>query len=165
MKIRQSLIKFTFAILSIALLACSNDNNHEVTLECIPTNVSMTVNGDVQTFQAIGRGIDITENGYILSINLDRRNFGSTNEQGVYLELPYKRTGKNLIKNFIYHQYINNVPFDGNFVTDGNFQSEVLINRETCFSATFSGTLKIGAQEIVITKGVLNYTYETPFTN
>ena len=85
----------------------------------------MVVNGELQTFQAYGRGIDIAENGYILSINIDRRNFGSTNEQGVYLQLPYKRTGKNLIEHFIYHQYVDNVVLDGDFVTDGNFTSEI----------------------------------------
>lgn len=165
MKTRKPIMKFIFAFVSITLIACSHDNNQEVVSQCTPTNVSMVVNGELQTFQAYGRGIDIAENGYILSINIDRRNFGSTNEQGVYLQLPYKRTGKNLIEHFIYHQYVDNVVLDGDFVTDGNFTSEILVNRETCFLATFSGTLTDGNQEVEITNGVLSYTYETPFTN
>ena len=166
MKTRQPFIKFIFAIVSTAFLSCSHDkNDNEVVISCIPTNVSMVVNGEQQNFQAVGRGINLHQDGYALDINIDRRSLESTNEQGAYIKLPYKLTGSNLIQNFIYHQYINNVSFDGDFVVEGDFQSEVLINRETCFFATFSGTLNNGNQEIVITKGVISYTYEVPFSN
>lgn len=139
------------------LVSCSKD---DATPACKPTNVTMKVNGELQSFQATGRGYDFGT----LSIVLDRRSANSNPfwEQGVSIELPYKKTGDNLIAHFYYHQYFNRVGFDGDFA-DGTFTSKVLVNTNTCFYAEFSGKLSDGNQEVIITEGKLSYTYEEPF--
>ena len=144
------------------LLLQSCDKDDKVP-DCIATNVSMIVNGELQTFQALGRGIDLTNDGYVLSLNLDRRNNEILlREQTFYIQLPYKKTGKNIIKNCDYHQYVNGISLDGDLV-NSDFQSDVIINRNTCFYATFSAKLKDGNKEVIITDGKISYTYENPF--
>jgi hypothetical protein len=46
---------------------------------------------------------------------------------------------------------------------NSDFQSDVIINRNTCFYATFSAKLNDGNQEVIITDGKISYTYENPF--
>lgn len=147
-------------LIIVSLFSCANDDKNEQI--CLETNVTMTVNGESQSFQAIGRGIDLRENGYELQLNLDRRSNDPLREQGIAIILPYKKTGKNIIKQFIYHQYIDRISFDGDFKT-GEFESNVITNTNKCFYATFSGTLNDGNQKVIITEGKLSYQYETPF--
>lgn len=144
----------------LSFFSCDKNENEP---NCIPTNVSMSVNGELQTFQALGRGINITNNGYVLSLNLDRRNNEiPLREQTFYIQLPYKKTGKNIIKSCDYHQYINGILLDGDLV-NSDFKSDVIVNRNTCFYATFSGKLIDGNKEVTITDGKISYTYENPF--
>ncbi|MFV0571059.1 MAG: hypothetical protein ACK5M1_01335 [Xanthomarina gelatinilytica] len=158
---KKILYNSTLLILILSTLySCSNDDDNEQ--QCMETNVTMTVNGESQTFQAIGRGIDLRQNGYELHLNLDRRNTDPFREQGIVIILPYKKTGENIIEQFIYHQYIDNTPFNGDFL-DGEFQSNVITNTNKCFYATFSGILNNGNQEVIITEGKLSYEYEKPF--
>lgn len=155
------LIKGLLILLMINFMSCSNDDDVNQQI-CLETNVTIRVDGEVQTFQAIGRGIDLRENGYELSINLDRRSNDPFREQGIAIILPYKMTGENIFEQFIYHQYIDSTPFDGDFL-NGEFQSNVITNTNKCFYATFSGKLSDGNQEIIITEGKLSYEYENPF--
>jgi len=143
----------------MGFFSCSNNDDGT---NCPETHVTMTINGESQSFEAMGRGIDLRQNRYELHLNLDRRSNDPSREQGISIILPYKKTGANVIEQFIYHQYIDNVPFDGDFL-DGEFQSNVMINTHECFYATFSGKLHDGNQEVTITKGELRYTYEEPF--
>ncbi len=159
MKIKNLFCLF-FVIVSFS---CNkDDDNKEVILDCQPTKITMVVNGETQTFQALGYGIDLTSEGYVLHLNGDRRSNDPFREQGIAIILPYKKTGQNVIKNFFYHQYINNASFDGDF-TEGEFQCNVKINRKSCFLATFSGKLNDGKQEVIITDGVISYQYEDAF--
>lgn len=151
--------KTILTLLIVSLFSCSNDDNEQV---CLETNVTMNVNGESQSFQAIGRGIDLRENGYQLHLNLDRRSNDPFREQGIAIILPYKKKGKNIIEQFIYHQYINGISFDGDFL-DGEFESNVITNTSKCFYATFSGVLNDGNQEVIITNGSLSYEYEESF--
>lgn len=153
-----------FSLLVIVAFSCNKDDNKEDILNCQPTNISMVVNGQPQTFQALGYGIDLRSEGYVLHLNGDRRSNDPLREQGIAVILPYKKTGKNVIEKFLYHQYINNVSFDGDF-TDGEFQCDVKINRNSCFYATFSGKLSDGKQEVIITDGIISYQYNDPFDN
>lgn len=141
--------------------ACSNDDTSQ---KCYVTEVTMTVNGEHQSFQALGRGIDLRSWGYELGIWLDRRSFTPLREQSISIKLPYKRLGKNIIQSFVYNQYVDNVPFIGDFLL-GDFESQVFSNNSKCFYATFSGKFSDGNQEIEITNGVLKYTYEESFDN
>ena len=122
----------------------------------------MIINGEFQTFFAFGRGIDLRDDGYELQLNLDRGIAEPYSEQGIAVILPYKKTGENIIEQFIYHQYRDGVLFDGDFL-NGEFQSNVITNTNKCFYATFSGKLSNGTQEIIITDGKLSFTYNQPF--
>lgn len=165
MKSKMKILNVFFSLLVILTFSCNkDDDNHEDILNCQPTNISMVVNGKPQTFQALGYGIDLMSEGYVLHLNGDRRSNDPFREQGIAVILPYKKTGKNVIKEFIYHQYIDNVSFDGDF-TDGEFQCDVIINRNSCFYATFSGKLNDGNQEVIITDGIISYQYNEPFSN
>ncbi len=150
------------AICITLAVACSKEDNE--TNACRPTNVTMKVNGELQSFQAMGRGIDMGGSGYTLSLVLDRREMDTFREQGVAISLPYKKTGDHVIEHFNYHQYINSTSFDGDFI-NGDFTSKVITNTRTCFYAEFSGKLSDGNQEVIITEGKLSYEYEEPFDN
>ncbi len=152
-------IKVVFIFLVLFLYSCSKDDEPTV---CLPTAVNLTINGEKQSFQAIGRGIDLRQNGYELHLNLGRYSLEPYREQTIYIQLPYKKTGKNSIEVFQYHQYINQISFSGDFL-NGDFESNVITNTSTCFYATFSGTLSDGNQQIVITEGSLSYKYEESF--
>ena len=160
---KSKILKVFFVLLVFTTFSCNKDDG-DAPLNCKPTNISMVVNGKPQTFQAIGYGIDLWPQGYVLHLNADRRSNDPLREQGIAIVLPYKKTGKNVIDKFLYHQYIDNVSFYGDF-TDGVFQCDVKINRNSCFYATFSGKLSDGNQEITITDGIISYQYEDPFDN
>jgi hypothetical protein len=157
---RNIKLNFLLLLLTVLSLSCSKEDNNDV---CLETNISMVINGELQTFQATGRGIDLNQDGgYTLRIWLSR---GSTNpllEQSILLVLPYKKRGDNVLENFMYNQYTNGTTFNGDF-TNGTMESKVITNSRTCFYATFSGTFNDGNQEFVITDGKLNYQYETSF--
>ncbi|CAM3610118.1 Lipoprotein [Flavobacterium chungbukense] len=153
-----------FLLLVIVTFSCNKDENREEVLNCKPTSISMVVNGKPQTFQALGYGIDLRSEGYELHLNGDRRSNDPFREQGIAVILPYKKTGKNIIQKFLYHQYIDNVSFDGDFIK-GEFECDVIINRNSCFYATFSGKLNDGNQEVMITDGIISYQYDDAFDN
>ena len=157
---KKTTISITIALLLlVTFISCSKDNDEPV---CLETNITMKINGELQNFQAIGRGIDLRQNDYELSINLDRRSDSPFREQTFYISLPYKKTGINIFEKIIYHQYINNTLFEGDFV-NGELQSKVITNTNKCFYATFSGKLNDGNQEVNITEGSISYQYESPF--
>ncbi|RZJ50155.1 MAG: hypothetical protein EOO44_16935 [Flavobacterium sp.] len=165
MNLKIKILNVFFSILVITVFSCNkDDDNHKDKLDCKPTTISMVVNGKPQTFQALGYGIDLSSKGYVLHLNGDQRSNDPLQERGIAVILPYKKTGKNIIDEFNYHQYINSVSFDGDF-TDGIFECNVIINRNSCFYATFSGTLNDGKQEIIITDGIISYQYNDPFDN
>jgi hypothetical protein len=149
----------TLFLIAITTSSCSNDDDNQ---PCYATDVTMTINGEFQSFQAYGRGIDIREGGYELQLNFYRGSNNPFSEQNLTVKLPYKARGENIFEGFLYSQYTNDTPFEGDFL-DGELQSQVITNTSTCFYATFSGTLSDGNQEIVITDGELKYEYEDSF--
>lgn len=153
-------------LLLVLLFSCHSDDDTHDTPDCYPTFVSMKINGQSQTFLAVGYGISMNAGGgYTLGLNLDQsESVGSSNHRAISIRLPYKLTGVNAIQHFEYISYWNDVAFHGDF-TDGVFTSNVIINKNTCFLATFSGTLSDGNQQITITDGVLSYLYPDPFDN
>lgn len=158
MKITSNPLNALILSLSIILTGCSDKQ----TGVCPEINVTMKVNGELQSFEVLGYGIDLTPNGHMLHLNLHRGSQDPFREQGIAIFLPYKKTGTNVIEQFIYHQYIDDMAFDGDF-TDGEFESRVITNTNTCFYATFSGKLHDGTRQVVITEGTLSYTYVNPF--
>lgn len=159
-----------FLIISFLFISCANDEksqtNDESTQNCMEINISMFVNGEKQTYYVNQSGIVLNSNGgYTLKLKMDRqKNSDSWGKQGIEIILPYKKTGKNVITNFIYHHYSDNVNINGDFVS-GEFQSTVTTNKNTCFYATFSGKLNTGNQQVIITEGSISYQYLVPFSN
>lgn len=80
--------------------SCSNDDDDNQ--PCYATDVTMTINGEVQSFQAIGRGIDIREDGYELHLNFYRSSSNPFSEQNITIKLPYKARGENIFEAFLY---------------------------------------------------------------
>jgi len=157
---KTKILNLIFPVFFVLYISCSVDENAQ---NCLETSVTMVVNGEMQTFEANAYGVDLNGNqGYTLQINLYRGSNNPFREQGIVILLPYKKTGENVIKNFNYHQYINGVAFNGDFI-NGEFQSKVITNSNSCFYATFSGKLNDGNQEVIITDGKVSYQYETPF--
>ena len=153
--------RIIITLLICVFFSCSTDDNNEEP-KCLETEVTMVVNGELQNFQAIGYGISMRENGYLLQLNLDRRDNDPFRQQTVVIQLEYLKTGKNIIDKFDYHQYIDDQLFEGDFV-NYEFENTVITNSNKCFSATFSGKIIKEDQEVIITDGILNMTYRNPF--
>ncbi|HAT75264.1 MAG TPA: hypothetical protein DCS19_00055, partial [Flavobacterium sp.] len=119
----------------------------------------------VKQFQISGWGLDLDNDnsGHTLTLQIFS---GILNPQqdsyAITLKLPYKKTGTNIIEEFNYFRVQNTSSFEGNFVP-GELQSKVKVNRNTCFSATFSGRAIIDGNEIIITEGIINHVYSNPF--
>ncbi|AFL79598.1 hypothetical protein Aeqsu_0066 [Aequorivita sublithincola DSM 14238] len=164
MKTTSLIFRIFFISVIVLFSSCSEDDskNDEIAI-CQETVVTMIVNGETQTFYAYGRGIGIRSDGYELIINVGRNVQNPLGEQDIAIYLPYKATGKNIIEQFIYSQYKDNIIFRGDFL-DGELQSNVLVNTKSCFRMTFSGKLSDGNQEIVITEGKISYMYDESFS-
>lgn len=159
---KKFILKFSklfFLVSILTIFSCSKDDDGQA---CMQTNTTLTVNGEVQSFQAIGRGISLRPNGYELSLNFYRNATDSSGDQNIALILPYKKTGKNSVEHFYYSQYLDQSYFQGDF-TEGDFQINVLKNTSECFYATFSGKLTDGENQITIEQGTISYTYEESF--
>ncbi|MGV3696862.1 hypothetical protein [Flavobacterium sp.] len=147
------------AITCIISCSSSNDDNPEDAV----TSITMKIDGVPHTFQALGRGIDLMEDGsYKLHLNFGKYVTSPYQEQSIVIIMKYKKKGKNVIPEFIYHRYVDGVSFDGNFV-EGDFESNVSVNSNKRFKATASGSLTLGGQTVTISELKINYVYEDPF--
>ena len=140
-------------------MSCSDDDTIQ---KCQETNITVSINGDLLTFEPISRGIVLTSDGYELTLGFHRRDEVPLLVQNIIITLRYKKTGKNLIENLFYTQSKNLIHFEGNIAQD-KLQSNVTINTRSCFSATLSGSLNDGTQDIAIESINFNYLYEEPF--
>ena len=158
--IKCSLIIF-FSLLILS--SCSNENEAQT---CPQTeNISMKINGEVKQFEISGWGIDINNNGLGHTLTLQIFTgvlYPQQDSYDITLKLPYKRTGTDIIEEFNYFRVQNGSSAEGNFVL-GEFDSRVTVNKNTCFSATFSGRAIIDGNEIIITEGIINHVYSDPF--
>jgi len=151
----------SFLLIITLLFSCNNDDTEETV--CSGTHITLTINGEKQYFQAVGRGITLTNNGYVLEINLHRSiGYLTSYSEQIYLSLPYKQTGENIIEEFKYLKQAQNEVIQGDFL-DYTFNSFVTTNTATCFEASFSGVLNDGVNEVIITDGYIRYKYEDPF--
>lgn len=143
---------------------CSDDDKkqEEVQQICYPTNVSMILNGEFIEMEALGRGITLTQNGYILDLNFGHYKSDPTKEVAISIELPYQKLGKNLLTNLSFHYYLGNEYFSGN-ITHGTVNSEVISNTNKCFYMTFSATFTNNNKTYEIKDGIIKYTYQEPF--
>lgn len=158
-------IKLILIFISVLLVlnSCSTDSSESKCPEI--ENISMKINGEFKEFQVIGWGIDLNNDGSSHTLTLQIHTGVFNPEQDSYditLKLPYKKNGVNLIEEFNYFRVQNGTVSHVNFVT-GEFQSKVTVNKNTCFSGTFSGRAVIDGNEIIITEGILNHVYADPF--
>ena len=153
--------KIVYLFLLLVLFSCSNDDN---TYQCSEENSSMKINGEMQTFQTLGYGIDLVSLNPIshkLQINLYRSTDG-LHQQNIYFIIPFKKTGKNKMTEFHYLENNNGQSFEGDFI-DGEFTCNVKSNSNKCFYATISGKLTVNGQTVEIKDGIVSVIYETPF--
>lgn len=161
---RNKLKILFLAVAPLFFYGCSDDDQkkEEVNQICYPTYIEMTINGEPIQMEAMGRGIMLTQNGYILDLGFGHYKSDPTKEVAVSIELPYKKLGKNLLTNFSFHYYLGNEYFSGN-ITHGVVNSEVISNTNKCFYMTFSATLTNNDKIYEIKDGIIKYTYEEPF--
>lgn len=152
------------AVAPLLFCGCSDDDQkqEEIQQTCYPTSISMTINGEFIEMDAMGRGITLTQNGYILDLNFGHYKSDPTKEVAISMVLPYQKLGKNLLSNFSFHYYFGNEYFSGN-IKHGTVNSEVISNTNKCFYMTFSATLTNNNKTYEIKDGIIKYTYEEPF--
>jgi hypothetical protein len=162
-KIRHLLIVFTSFLL---LNSCSDDDDNDDVQTCPQTEIaSMKINSELKQFEINGRGIDSDNDGsgHTLSVFLLTGVFQPQQDSyAVTIKLPYKKTGTNIIEEFNYFRVQNGTSAEGDFV-QGEFESTVTVNTNSCFSASFSGRAIIDGNEIVITEGIVEHVYDQPF--
>ena len=116
-------------------------------------------------FQIFGRGIDLDSDGsgHTLSLYMSYGVYSpQQNTHAITLKLPYKKTGSDIVEEFNYLRVQNASSAEGDFV-QSELLSNVTVNKNTCFSATFSGSAIIGGDDVIITEGVINHVYSDPF--
>lgn len=148
-----------FPLLLLITMSCSDNESVQ---KCQETNITILIDGELQTFEPISRGILLTSNGYELTLGFYRRVESPLVEQNILITLPYKKTGKNIIENLFYTQYKNSIYFEGDIIND-ELQSNVTKNTNSCFSTTFNGKLNDGIQDIIIESIQVSYQYDEPF--
>lgn len=155
--------KFLIILLSfsLGLISCSSDDNNE-SVTCIPTNMSMTINGEPLQYQGLSSGIvwNPARQIHIIDQNFYYRGapFGDTN---VYYSVPHKRKGKDVFEVFMFTANINGSHVEVNLLNE-DFESEVITSSNTCFYAIFSGKFIVNDQEVIITEGIASYTFSNP---
>ena len=157
-EIMKITLKYLLSILLITCLSCSNEAESP---KCEITSITMKIDGQLQSFEPTGYGIDLTDDGHRLSIWFGRYNTNPLREQNFLLTMRYKKTGANKIESLIYSENQLGSSVSGNLVNE-NFVSNVRINRSSCFVATFSGKINSGNQEVNFTDAKVSYEYEEP---
>lgn len=161
-KIRNLILVFTGLII---LNSCSNDDDNNNACPQSKT-IAMKINGELKQFEVNGRGIDLDNDGsgYTLSLWLFTGVLQPQQDSyAITLKLPYKSTGGNIIEEFNYFRTQNGTSVESDFVAQGELESNVIVNTNSCFSATFSGSAIVNGNEIVITNGIVEYIYDDPF--
>lgn len=155
-----------FLILSCLpiLNCCSNDDDSQI---CPQTKIaSMEINEELKQFDTNGWGIDLDNDGTGHSLSLWLTAGVLQPQQDTYaitIKLPYKQTGTNIIESFSYFRVEGGTSNEIDFVAQGALESNVMVNTNSCFSATFSGSVFFNENEVVIENGVVEHIYDEPF--
>ncbi|TXE15124.1 hypothetical protein FUA26_01045 [Seonamhaeicola algicola] len=149
----------------ILINSCSSDDDNNNT--CPQSEIiSMKINGELKQFEVNGWGIDLDydDSGHTLSLWLFSGKFQPQQDSyAITLKLPYKKTDTNIIEEFNYFRVQKGTSAESDFVVEGKLESNVLVNTNSCFSATFSGNAIVNGNEIVITDGIVKHIYNEPF--
>ena len=149
---------------SLPILNCCSDDDSQI---CPQTEIaSMEINKELKQFDIYGRGIDLDNDGTGHTLSLYLMTGVLQPQQDTYaitFKLPYKQTGKNIIEELHYFRVQNGTASEIDFVAQGVLESNVLVNTNSCFSATFSGSVLLNGTEISIEDGIVEHSYDEPF--
>lgn len=151
--------------ISLPIFNCCSDDDDSQT--CPQSEIaSMEINDELKQFDVNGWGINIDNDGtgHTLSLQLMTGVFQPQQDTyAITIKLPYKQTGNNIIEEFNYVRVQNGTSSEIDFVTQGELESNVIVNTNSCFSATFSGTVILNGNEIIIKDGIVEHIYDEPF--
>ncbi len=151
-----------FICLSI-LYACSDDDSQT----CSETEMaSMEIDNELKQFDINGRAIDLDNDGTGHTLRLWLMTGDLQPQQDTYaitIKLPYKQTGNNIIEEFRYSRVQNGTSSEIDFVAQGELESNITVNTNSCFNATFSGNVILNGNEIIIGDGIIEHIYDDPF--
>ncbi|WP_121667356.1 hypothetical protein [Mesonia aquimarina] len=152
-----------FILLSLIIFGCSKDDeDNKYNCENIESIGDINLNDENYTLETTGRGIDLREDGY--EVSLFYSYYSESNSINISIKFPYKKTGKNVIEkiHFSYTQRSDNPEYYTIDLTPENFKSEVFGNTDYCFEGEFSTDIQIGGKNFVFDKAILSYKYEEP---
>ena len=81
----------------------------------------------------------------------------------ITIKLAYKQTGNNIIEVFNYFRVQNGTSSEIDVVAQGELESNVIVNTNSCFSATIFGSVMLNGNEIIIENGIVEHIYDDPF--
>lgn len=149
---------------SLPILNCCSDDDSQT---CPQTEIaSMEINDELKQFDINGWGIDLDNDGTGHTLSLWLMTGVLQPQQDTYaitIKLPYKQTGNNTIEELNYFRVQNGTSSEIDFVAQGELESNVIINTNSCFSATFSGSVLLNGNEIIIEDGIVEHIYDEPF--
>lgn len=154
----KNIAAITSLIILIVLVGCSKDDEQQ---DCRDPSITMVVNGELQTFQVLGYGIDLEGNGHRLELYFHRFQAEPYLEQSGFVTLRFKETGANIIEKIYWHQSVDGYTFDAE-ISQSVIQSYVETNNAWCFYGTFSAVFNDGNQQINVTDAKLSYIYNEP---
>jgi len=157
-RINKNLFFIYSFIFYLGIHGCSNQDENE---SC-PTEIAvMEIDGITRNFNILGvsLGTGIFGRGTEIQLNLDSRDeeVDFFRQQTIVLTFPFEETGDNLISEFLYSQNFRPDDFpeiSGDFL-NGEFQSNIDRNSRFCLTASFSGRLSQGNDEVIIENGEL----------
>ena len=148
-------------VIFIFILSCSSDNSSNP--EDKISSATMKINGVPMTFQIMGYDLHPVANGYQLTLDFSRYvNMPADEQYNISIVTKYKKTGHNIITQFNYYQSVLGQGFFANFVSEGNFMSDVSVNNNKQFKCTASGSMTINSQTVTITDLKINDIYDEP---
>ena len=155
---------FILFISIIVLNSCSKEDNPP---PCpVRESISIKVSGEFIPFVCSGRDItlNLDGSGHRLTLWFESITPNPQEQPSYYfiLKLPYKKDGTNVLEEFYFSRIVNTTYTQGFFDLEA-LQSDVIVNRNTCFITKFSGTTIIEGTEIAITDGIINLIYDEPF--
>ncbi|PKD17304.1 hypothetical protein APR41_18575 [Salegentibacter salinarum] len=160
-------LHFLIIFVSLPILNCCSDDDDDDSQTCPQTEIaSMKINGELKQFDVNRWGINIDNDGtgHTLALGLMTGVFQPQQDTyAITIKLPYKQTGNNIIEEFIYLRVQNGTSSEIDFVAQGEIESNVLVNTNSCFSVTFSGSVMLNGNEIIIEDGIVEHIYDEPF--
>lgn len=161
----KKFLNLLIVFVSFLILNCCSDSDDSQT--CPQTEIaSMEIDNKQKQFDINGWGIDLDNDGTGHTLSLWLMTGVLQPQQDTYsiiIKLPFKQTGNNIIEEFNYFSVQNGTSSEINFVDQGELVSNIMVNTNSCFSATFSGSVMLNGNEIFIEDGIVEHIYDEPF--